>query len=236
MNVYWKNISSKVEALNRRERTLVLLAVLVLMWMVMDVLLLTPAAYREKALKSQLAIDHDKIVTIQLQLQQLASVPPADPDQATHRQMDDLNSQLQHVNTLLNSMQKELVSPDRMPKLLEDILKKNDHLKLISLKTLPPSEAKALSVAGSSLSSASQTSFASKSTTAKAGKLSVYRHGVELKVQGRYLDLLSYLYALEKLPWHMLWGNISLTANIYPQSTMTLTIFTLSTDQTWLSI
>lgn len=55
-------------------------------------------------------------------------------------------------------------------------------------------------------------------------------------MQGSYLDLLSYLRTLEALPWHMLWGRISLVADKYPQSTLTITIYTLSLNETWLSL
>lgn len=212
MKTYWEKLSAKVDALKRRERLLVLLGLVGLVWLLMDSMLLAPLSEHKKSLNDQLVSDRAQRVSMQQQLQLLASNPPVDPDIANRSRLEVLREQLQHTNALLDVMQRELVSPDKMSGLLDDILKKNEQLKLISLKTLP------VVAAGATV------------------KLSVYRHGVELKIQGRYLDLLRYLETLEKLPWHMLWGNMSLVAGDYPQSTLTMTIYTLSLDQTWLSI
>lgn len=236
MNAYWEKLSAKVDALNRRERLLVLLGVIALVWLLMNSMLLAPLSQHKKILNDQLISDRAQRVSMQQQLQLLAGTPPVDADVANRSRLEALRNQLQHTNASLDAMQKELVSPDKMAGLLEDILKKNDQLKLISLKTLPAGEAEALNTAESSAASTAPVSATGKAVAPIAGKLSVYRHGVELKVQGRYLDLLNYLRTLEKLPWHMLWGNVRLTANAYPQSTLTVTIYTLSLDQAWLSI
>ncbi len=227
MNAYWEKLSAKVDALNRRERLLVLLGVIALVGMLMNSMLLAQLSQHKKILNDQLISDRAQRVSMQQQLQLLASTPPVDPDIANRSQLEELRNQLQHTNAALDAMQKELVSPGEMAGLLEDVLKNHEQLKLISLKTLSVAEAGAPS---------GKTEAVAAGTAGATVKLSVYRHGVELKIQGRYLDLLSYLHTLEKLPWHMLWGNISLVAGTYPQSTLTVTIYTLSLDQAWLSI
>lgn len=45
-----------------------------------------------------------------------------------------------------------------------------------------------------------------------ASDRNVYKHGVEVKLQGGYSDLHDYLARLEKLPWRMLWSRASLNA------------------------
>ena len=64
----------------------------------------------------------------------------------------------------------------------------------------------------------------------------LYRHGVELVLEGSYADLLGYLRAVEALPQRVLWGGISLKVEQYPRATLTLRVFTLSRERHWLEI
>jgi len=77
------------------------------------------------------------------------------------------------------------------------------------------------------------TSAPDKSTPATLG---LYRHGVEISVEGSYPELLAYLAMLERLPWRVYWSEASLSTQAYPTSRLTLTLFTLSLDKTWLSV
>jgi MSHA biogenesis protein MshJ len=64
----------------------------------------------------------------------------------------------------------------------------------------------------------------------------VFKHGVQITLQGSYGDMYEYLARLEKLPWHMFWSRASLSASDYPHLTLTVTIYTLSLDKAWLVV
>jgi MSHA biogenesis protein MshJ len=64
----------------------------------------------------------------------------------------------------------------------------------------------------------------------------LYRHGVELSVEGSYADLLSYLQALEALPQQLLWGNLELKVEQYPRVVLTLRLYTLSLASAWVEL
>lgn len=189
-----------------------LLVLIALVWLLMNSMLIAPLSLQKKILSDHLHSDRAQRLGMQETLQLQASKSPVDPDIAIRSRLKVFTDQLQHTSASLDAIQRELVSPDKMSGLLQDILRKNKQLKLISLKTVPVIAA------------------------AANAELAVYQHGVALKVQGRYLDLLSYLHTLEELPWHILWGNMSLVADVYPQSILTVTIYTVSLDQAWLSI
>jgi len=59
---------------------------------------------------------------------------------------------------------------------------------------------------------------------------------VEIRLEGSYGQLLAYLTQLEKLPQRLLWGQLSYRVIDYPRSEMTLTVYTLSPDKTWLTL
>ena len=138
------------------------------------------------------------------------------------------------LETNLTGLQTTLISPDKMPELLRSLLKKNSALKLIELKTLP-----ARGLLETESSSIQTTGTESNNTEVKVSAIQnspVFKHGVEITIEGRYLDLLEYVSDIEKMPWHVLWSKVALNAEHYPDTQLTLTVYTLSLDQTWLTI
>ena len=64
----------------------------------------------------------------------------------------------------------------------------------------------------------------------------IYKHGVKITVRGSYANLLRYLSALEKLPTQMFWGVAKMDVIKHPKVELSLTLYTLSLDKTWLQI
>lgn len=64
----------------------------------------------------------------------------------------------------------------------------------------------------------------------------IYRHGIEITVQGPYLGLLAYLAALDAMPVKLYWGKAELIVTAYPLSRLTFTVYTLSLDQIWIKL
>ena len=64
----------------------------------------------------------------------------------------------------------------------------------------------------------------------------LYRHGVELTVEGSYAEVLAYLRAIEAMPQRVLWGGMQLRVEQHPKVIVSLQLFTLSQDRTWLEI
>ena len=218
----WQIIGSKFEALNPRERWMVACALLVVVYAVINMLLLGPVLERQKILARELGADQLQIQGLNQQISEFSKQAINDPDAQNKQRIAELQSHLQLLETRLSDLQTTLISPDKMPELLRSLLKKNGNLKLIELKTLP--------VKGLLESSAESTEQAPKQD------VPVFKHGVEITIEGRYLDLLEYVTELEKMPWHVLWSKAALNAEHYPDSQLTLTVYTLSLDQTWLSI
>jgi MSHA biogenesis protein MshJ len=73
-------------------------------------------------------------------------------------------------------------------------------------------------------------------TDKKPGAESIYRHGVEITVQGGYQDIVRYLAALEAMRWQLFWGGANLSVEEHPKTNLTLTLYTLSLDRKWLNL
>jgi len=225
MKQYWELLAGRFAALSPRERWMILVAGLVLVGAVLNALVVEPVVRKTSAVQSSLTADRASLVLLQQQLQVLQQAPLLDPDLQNRQRLETVLDALQQANVSLAGLEKTLIRPEKMPGMLEDILRKHGQLKLVSLKTLPVSEV-----------ATSKAHASAEPKAAKPASGGVYRHGVELKISGRYLDLMQYLQALEQLSWHVLWGGASLAADAGGQSTLTVTIYTLSLDKVWLSI
>lgn len=227
MKQYWQRISQKIDALTQRERMIVFALAVVLLIALLNAVLLDSQAAKQRQLSRQLTQNQARMLEIQTELQQRMRMDAMDPDAANHKRLQMLKQQSAQMHAALQEMQKSIVSPDKMSDLLESILRQNGKLRLVSLKTL---EATGLTDSPS----LSQPATKDK-TESKPLPDAVYRHGVELEIQGSYADLTSYLASLEALSWQLYWGNARLRVEEYPKATLVLTVFTLSLDKKWLN-
>ena len=125
-----------------------------------------------------------------------------------------------------------------MTSLLEDILKRNGALRLISLNTLPVSTLNNpnLTPTDEKISLEKPSVTGAQAVRGIENGSGIYKHGVEIVIQGRYLDMMHYMSALEAMPWQLFWGKATMQIDTYPDATLSLTLFTLSLDEKWLNL
>lgn len=207
-NAWWQSLDRRYLALTLRERVLVALCCTVIVGMVLDRLWISPAwiAWGQARLERR---------------QSEASLHALDSSLGTLQQRQDLERQ--QLRGELAALQAraaqaeaqgstgDLVSPAEMVPLLEQLIGHQGGLTLRSLQSLGR-------------------------TTVSQGTPTLYRHSVELTVEGRYADLLAYLQRLEASPQRLLWGDLQLRVVRHPQVLLTLRLHTLSTDAHWVEI
>ncbi|MES2024954.1 MAG: type II secretion system protein GspM [Pseudomonadota bacterium] len=232
MKQFWQKWSLKIDALSLRERVIVFAVAVLILVVLINTVLLDPQYAKQTKLSQQIRQQQSQIADIQNQIQQRVKAQADDPNRLMQEHLQVLNQRASQMNGALSDMQKGLVPPEKMADLLESVLKKNNKLLLVSLKTLPvkslnePIDAILPNKAG-----------AVKTGDEQAGNVeAVFKHAVELKVQGSYMDMLNYMQSLERMPWQIFWGSAQLNVDEYPRATLTLTLFTLSLDKKWLNL
>lgn len=234
-----QKLALRLDAMSLRERLLVFGAAALVLAFLLKVLLLDPQFDQQRKVSQQIKQDQDKTAATRLETQQKVQAYGTDPEQVIQEKMKQLRQQSAQLRGEMMGMQKNLVAPEKMPQLLGDILKRNGKLRLISLKNLPlvslggPESKEAESAAAKT---GTKPAEPAGKTPATAGTGLIYRHGVEIVVRGNYLDMVNYLTALEAMPWELYWGNAKLQVETYPVSTLTLTLYTLSLDKSWLNL
>jgi MSHA biogenesis protein MshJ len=239
MEKHWQKLTAKIDGLSLRERAIIFAMIAIMAIVLFNALLLDPLFARQKRLSQQVKSNQTLVEQMQTQMRETIK-DRQDPDAANRVRLKELQQQLERMHTQLLEMEKGLVSPDRMPALLGDILKRDSRLTLLSLKTLPVaplSESDTVESGAMVEKVMATTGIGAKKPEANVPDAQpVFRHGVEIVVQGNYLDMVQYMDTLESMPWQLFWSKAKLQVEEYPKSTLTLTLYTLSLDKKWLNL
>lgn len=231
----WQHWTGLFNARSLRERALITVGGVAVVVALLDTLLLSPLAVQQKKLSLQLSEVRTSIKTGESMI--AASRGQADPDEVQRRYRDELRKQITEMDTRLQGLQKQLVPPDQVVKLLEGVLMKERGLTLVSLRKLPVQR---YQTAGASAqpqpAAAPAKPVAGSEVAAGVADRSIYQHSFEVSVEGSYAELHAYLARLEALPWQLFWGKVTLDAGAYPKLRLTLTLHTLSLNKVWLVV
>ena len=229
MKAQSNKLAARYDALQSRERWLIAAGVL------SGIVLLGYSLFVDPAMKSAQLADRAaaeqsaQLVGVQAQIAALQA-PNMNPDVAARAELDGLKKQLDELASRLQVMERSLVPPQQMPALLEDMIGTRTGLRLLGLKTLPPTpllDKKA---------DADVKESAKPQGKAENPSSGLFKHGVEIRLEGSYQDLTAYLERLEQSNMKLLWSSVLLSADNHPKLVLTLTVYTLSLDRAWLIV
>lgn len=224
MKRLWTRMQSRYMALARRERGLVLAASLVIVAGLGVLLFIEPAVKQRLLLQKQIAQQQSALDALQPQVLALQA-KQRNPDAATWAKLNTLRDQLRLADGEFAQLQQALVAPQEMGLLIESLLRSHRGLQLVGLRSVPVTPVGELMGAASAASAPTAVPAASRDW--------LYRHGVQVTVQGSYADMSAYLAALERLPRRVYWGELTIDAQRWPATVMTVTVYTISLEKTW---
>lgn len=227
MKSQWLKVAARYDALQLRERCLVAAAVLGGIVLVGYSLFVEPALKRAQLAERGVAESRMQISNAQAQGVVLQE-SRLHPDTAARAELDGLKKQLSELAGRLEIMESSLVPPQRMTGLLEEMIGRKTGLRLLALKTLPVAPL---------LEKKAGPDVAAKAVDKPVIPSSgLFRHGVEIRLEGGYQELSAYLERLEQSKLKLLWSSVELSAENHPKLVLTLTVFTLSLDRAWLIV
>ena len=241
-NSHWRALRRRFEQRAERERLLMIGVALALSLMLADRLWLSPALARFKLARAQQTTAQAALDALRANLLALQNLDSAQARQ----QQAELASWRQRVragDATLRRHEDTLVGPDQMVSLLEQLLARQGQVRVRAMRSLgrvdllnPGAPGAAAALAPDKAPGSATAAGAAAATTAASAVPTLYRHGVELVLEGGFADLLQYLRAMEALPQRVLWGSVSLKVEQHPKSVLTLRVYTISRDRHWLEI
>lgn len=201
-----------VDALSARERALLFAVVATVLTVLWYGLLMQPLITKSTAVRQEISAMRDRIEVgnraLEEQVLQYSSV-----DGEQNRRMAELEQQIDAINQRLSDYAAELIDPAEMARVLEDVLAEQSKLKLIRVRNLD-----AEPVAG----------------TGEAQATTLYRHGLEIELEGGYLAVMDYLNEIEALPWRLYWQLMEFTVEDFPRNRVRIRVSTLSLNEEWI--
>ncbi|HRK56255.1 MAG TPA: hypothetical protein PLQ67_01885 [Burkholderiaceae bacterium] len=205
-----------------RERATIALVILVSLGLLLDHLWLAP-------LRSAYAHTQREANTLRKEVKALQE-QVAEQSRQGDEQLAQLSAALQarrvHAEKIIRDAQIDLISPQEMREQLEAILMRFPQLKVLSVKSQPPAPL------GDMVGNTDAAPALAGANVAPG----VYQHGLEVKVEGRYFDLIAYLEALEKTPRRVYWRELDLSVNGQGIPVTRIALFTLSKEAVWMRI
>jgi MSHA biogenesis protein MshJ len=205
-----------------RERLLAAGALLVLVALAFDGLVSAPQRAKDAALKRQITEQRAAIAALHAQLDAQAAAN----DQQQHAQADALAQRRVAAERVIREAQVDLIAPQDMSKQLGVMLARHPQLRVVGMTTLAPAQ----------LGDALPASPAGAAAAPRPTTGGLYQHGLELTVEGKYLDVLAWLQALEKAPHRIYWRELDMQVNGDGLPVTRITIFTLSREAVWMRL
>lgn len=224
----WPELARRFDARSPRERWALIACGVALLWALADTLFLgrqlqqwqrQSAEQRSQAVQRQAA--DAEAQALAREIRQLAET-----------QQQQIDAARQHAAAVQQSLlggPNGLVSAQQMLPLLQQLLRQQacggatacaGRLRVRSVKSL---SAAALAT--------------SAAASGAGGELpGLWKQGVEIVLEGSFVDLATYVQGLEQLPQRLLPGGMSFVVERHPRASLTLRLYTLSLDKNWMEI
>lgn len=206
-----ERLALRFNALSVREKLMSTGTIVLIVWAAWDNLLYQPLNTQVVSLKTEIAALESNLSSQRLVADQLKHVDRINPEQ---ERLNQLQTSVDRLKQRLDAGEKKFVPAQLMAAALRDMLQQHGNLKLVKLETLP---------AAPFGNDEKQTAW-------------VYRHTLELTVQGDFFSTLDYLKALETLPWRVHWDSINYRVDQYPMAETRIQVYTLSFEKDWLGV
>lgn len=230
MNQTFIALSYKVNNLKTRERVLLFIVLLSVVYVIWQIFLIDPLvatsndleSKKQNLIKANDVLNKEYIeLTKNLDQTKIGNLS---------QQIKELNQENKELEEKIEKVTQYLIPPDKMLNVLRGLLAEEKNIKLVSLKNIEE-----VPLFSELLNKDEQTNEQSqeKGNLLKE-QLYIYKHGIELELEGRFFDILHFLYELEKLKWNIIWDKFEYEVVNYPTAKIKINLFTISLSTKWL--
>ncbi|MBS0286391.1 MAG: type II secretion system protein M [Proteobacteria bacterium] len=206
---YWIKVKKQINGRSQRERVLLLLTGMTIIWVIMFNGFISPSSNEMndnseeiQNIEQEYRASAHELGLVKAKLQKQINAQP-------NSEVLQLQDTLKVQKEKLNHYREKLIKPETVPFLLDKLLGDFAGLTLVNVQTLPPKELKTNTL---------------------------YRHGIRLTFSGEYKDLLAYVKKVESLQYPLWWDDVEYKITQFPKATIVLTLYTLSEHENWIGV
>jgi MSHA biogenesis protein MshJ len=224
MMKYLNPLLVQFKALSTRERLLAIAAFLGVIYFIFDFALIRPQTAQAKELRQKIARQEAEFAAANQALLALSAASAADPLAKQRAQRDEMRATFAEAEALMG----RVASDVRMGDVVRAMIASRPGLTLVSLRTLPVEQFFQSPPPPASASASAPAAAASAPVAPAVAVPTLYKHGIEVTVQGSYPALVAYMQQLERNGGAMFWGNVTLDVVGHPEARLKMSVFTLS--------
>ncbi len=230
MKQQWQDYSDKFLQLTSREQFLLLLTGLVAIFFIISYIFIDDKSAKIITFDKQSRTMTSGNQALNFSINEYQKALKQDPNKDTVKQISQLETKLAKIDKQLVDLTTELISPIQMREALLKLLKLEPGVSLLSFELIG---AKPL------------LDFEKAESNATAGQvpptsdqlgLNLYKHGIKIKLTGKYFQLRNYLQQLEQLSWKFFWQDFQFEVKEYPRSEVEITIYSLGLNKEFIGV
>jgi MSHA biogenesis protein MshJ len=209
---------ARFNGLSLRERVFLAAALMVVIGAVWQALLMGPLEARETRASKKLTNLQERLTNLDESMDATArGLNDGMPDRL--QRLKVLKAKLAETEDSVRVFTSDLVDPEQMRFVLEDLISQQQGLSVVSVSNLP-----------------AESLFEEEAESDSDQGPELYRHGVLLVLEGPYLEALTYLQDIEALPWRFFWSQVDIQVDEYPRTRILIQLNTLSLDEEWIGV
>ena len=227
-------IFEQIDSRILRERVLIFLTLLALVFFIWNFLVQAPFDRERKNLQAEAAKLTAEQKVLEGHISTLTVAMASDPAIAKTKEVGLLNANISEAESRLSGLSQGLISAEQLPKVLQDVLQRTASVTLLQVRTLPATELQLATLESAPAENANAN--VNPNTRADARGAGVYKHGVLIRVAGGYSQLIQLMTEIEALQWKFYWESLDYTVKEYPNAEIDIRVFTLSSEEGLLGV
>lgn len=209
-----RQLTERINGMNLRERALLALATLGMVFVLWDLLLMKPVHERQTRVQTELQQVNERVGELSLSIQSLVAQRRDDPNQDLRRRIDALESEIEALESRLLAAHDHVGVPRQAVAVLAGLLEDRPGLRLVTLENQAPERLR-------------------DNGTAIPG---LYVHRVRLVIEADHAGIRDYLGLVSALPRGVYLESLHLTVPDWPRNRVELMLFSLTLDAQWLGV
>lgn len=231
MSEHLNALQSLIDKLSSRERILVLVGALSIVYVIWDTFLITPIQKSSQLLSKQHQSLQRQITDLEARRIMATGLLNNSKRKQLVNEIVKLEKTIKNFDGKILERLQGRVAPEYMSALLNDVLQKNQQLELLSINNLP-----AVPFVKNGKMEKDDKNLQSEYIEPDPQLVGIFLHPLEVELQGGYLDILKYLQALEAMEWKIYWDQVKLEVLEYPNVKVQIKVHTFSLKEGWLSV
>ncbi len=210
-------LGERINGFTLRERGLLFLAVLATVFLLWDVVMMSPISERQESTQEQLEAVRGRIAGLNDSIQSMVRERQRDPNAELTARRDTLQQEIAALEQRINELHSGVSSPNRAVHVLARLLEDRSNLSVVRLENLPSQP-----LLGDGLEN--------------GGQAGIFVHRVRLVVESDFDGVLDYMALIEELPKGVYWESLVLEVPGWPANRVEMVLYSLALNDGWLGI